>query len=128
MRTLSVRATTPLARLSVFAWGVRLEGRNRALARLMPPWEARYTDLAPIRPVGFSGPLFGSCIRFVVTGSLTNWALCGTSRVSAVLDSIEQAGGTVEREPLRVHRMDPARANPVNLSNRLPPNAGSGTR
>ncbi len=113
MRTLSVRATTPLARLSVFAWGIRIEGRNKALARLMPPWEARYSDLAPIRPVAFGGPYFGSCIRFMVKGSLTKWAICGTSRVSAVLDSIELAGGTVVREPLRVYRMDPAREYPT---------------
>jgi hypothetical protein len=109
MRTQWVRATTPLARLNIFPWGVRLEGRNRLLKLFMPSWEARFDELSPIRPVVFGKARRGSCIRFLVAGSKTEWALCGTGRVSAVLDAIEAAGGTVEGAPLRVHRMDPAR-------------------
>ncbi len=109
MRTQWVRATTPLARLSVFPWGVRLEARNRLLGLFMPIWEARFDELGPVRPVVFGKSRRGSCIRFLITGSGQEWAICGTTRVNAVLDTIEAAGGPVLRMPARVHRMDPAR-------------------
>lgn len=109
MRTQWVRATTPLARLSVFTWGVRLEGRNRLLGLFMPIWEARFDELGPVRPVVFGKLRRGSCIRFLIAGSRQEWAICGTARINAVLDAIEAAGGPVLRVPVRVHRMDPAR-------------------
>ncbi|MHB8264069.1 MAG: hypothetical protein ACYDGY_10065 [Acidimicrobiales bacterium] len=109
MRTQWVRATTPLARLSIFPWGIRLGGRNRVFGLLMFSWEARFDELAPVRPIVFGKFRRGGCIRFLIADDTNQWAICGTSRIIAVLDAIEVVGGPVRREPVRVHRMDPAR-------------------
>jgi len=109
MGTEAVNATTPLARLTVFPWGVRLTGRNRLLRAVIPVWEARFDELVSIRPAVAGKAHRGSCIRFIVAGSVTQFAICGTRRVTAALDAIEAAGGSVQREPVRVYRWDPAR-------------------
>ncbi len=107
MRTLRTRATWPLARLSVFRWGVRMEVAVPLVRRFAPAWEARFDELAPVQPVGFGRSRHGHCIRFLVADSKTEWAICGTQQISRALDEIERAGGLVARARVRVRRFEP---------------------
>jgi hypothetical protein len=66
--TAMVIATSPLARLELFDWGVRLSSSARLLRQLplhVATWEARYEELAVVRSVtvrGTSG-LAGSAVH-----------------------------------------------------------------
>ena len=105
MWTLQARATTPLAALLIFDWGVRLEGRNRLVRALITTWEARYEDPAPVRPVVFGRRGRGQCVRFTAKGTAV--ATCGTHQIERVLDAVDSAGGQTARAPVRVRRFEP---------------------
>lgn len=99
----------PVARLAVFPWGIRLEGRNRLVRAFVPTWEARFEELAPVRLVHFSSrpPSHLNQVRFAILRDHGRWLVFGTLRAAQVLDAIEAAGGPVERAPARVYRFDP---------------------
>lgn len=115
MSSVMVRATTPLARLYIYRWGIVLRGRNAILRNLVPEWTARFDDMDPVQPVVFGNRHRSRCLRFVIASrnrsrfQYNSWAICRPHNVNLVLDSIEYVGGRIERAPVRVARMDPLR-------------------
>jgi hypothetical protein len=92
----TVSAGRPLARLELFAWGIRLGASARLLQFLpvpIPTWEARYGELAVVRHVA-SHRTHG--LRFAVA-STPHAVVFWSSRCAEILDRLEAAGATVDR-------------------------------
>jgi hypothetical protein len=98
--TPTVSATTPLARLELFGWGVRLSSCARWLRYLplsVPTWEARYDELAVVRSVSRIGT---SGLRLAVAGS-ADAVVFWTSQWPDILDRLAVAGASVDRSPVQ---------------------------
>jgi hypothetical protein len=97
--TATMIATSPLARLELFDWGVRLSSSARLLRQLplhVATWEARYEELAVVRSVTVRGT---SGLRFAVADS-TDAVVFRSPDWPEILDRLEAAGATVDRVPV----------------------------
>jgi hypothetical protein len=97
----TVSVTTPLARLELFGWGVRLSASARWLRFFplsVPTWEARYDELAVVRRVTGIGT---GGLRLAVADS-ADAVVFWTSQWPEILDRLEAAGASVDRLPVRV--------------------------
>ena len=68
---------------------------------------ARFVDLTEVRATG-NIALFSTAIRFR-TNRASAFAVFWTFRRSEILDALEAAGLTVNREPARFHLLNPNR-------------------
>lgn len=95
--------TAPLARLEFFSWGIRLSGRVRRARWILPPWEARYEELATIRPVSIMLRTGG--IRLAVKDSadaVVFWSAVSTE----ILNRLAAHGVPTERQVTRLRAGD----------------------
>jgi len=100
--TRTVSATTPLARLELFGWGVRLSasaGWLRYLPLSVPTWEARYDELAVVRSV--TGIIGTSGLRLAVADS-ADAVVFWTSEWPEILDRLAASGASVDRSQVRL--------------------------
>jgi hypothetical protein len=98
-------ATWPLVRLDLYSDRIRLRPSTRLLRALVPPWEARFADITEVRAIG-SIDYFTTGIR-LRTHRPADFAVFWTFHRPEVLDAIEAAGLTVNREPTRFHYLNP---------------------
>lgn len=95
----------PLARVSVFSWGVRIEARWWPLRAVFGRWQVRYEDLAQVRLARFAETAPTRWVRLVRHDG-TAPALCGTRCPGALLEAIHAAGGPVVDGTERVDWID----------------------
>jgi hypothetical protein len=108
MRSPWFTASWPLARLSVFPWGVHMDGSASWLRTALPVWEARFDELTKIEP---GRGRLGSyvAVRFK-TRSAADWAIFWAPRnAGRVLDEIERLGVTVSRDVVTIYMTDGGR-------------------
>jgi hypothetical protein len=92
----TVTAGWPLARLELFAWGIRLGASARLVQFLpvpVPTWEARFSELDVIRHVVSHG---AHGLRFAVPAT-ADAVVFWSGRCAEILDHLEAAGATVDR-------------------------------
>lgn len=105
--TPALNTIAPLAKVSVFSWGVRIEARWWPLGLLMGSWQARYDELAEVRSARFGKSAETGWVRLSRKDG-TEPALCGTRQRDGLLEAIRAAGGPVAGEAVRVSWLDPA--------------------
>ena len=92
----------PLVRLEFFDWGVRLRGT--ILSRwVVPTWEAKYDELAPVRLVALPASRVALWIR-VRDGSSAIGFLSDNSRL--ILPSFQKRGVAVDGSLRQVRNVD----------------------
>lgn len=96
-------ATWPLVRLDLCASGLRLRPR-RVLRRVMPDWEAHYSELTSVRSSGRLPFLF-SGVRF--KAGTEEWAIFWTPKPRQVVAALASMGVCVDTNPIPRPFTDP---------------------
>lgn len=96
-------ASWPLVRLELCTSGLRLRPR-KVLQRIMPIWEASYSELTSVRASGRMPPVF-SGVRFRVGNEA--WAIFWTPRKRKVIEALAGVGVSVDETPIPRPFLDP---------------------
>jgi hypothetical protein len=101
-------ATWPLVRLDLFQSGLRLQGSNRWLHKIVPVWEAAYRDIIEVQAVG-KIKWFSTGIRIRAGTGDDDWVVFWTVNRPQVLAAFENLGVSVESTPVRFYHLNPTR-------------------
>jgi hypothetical protein len=96
--------TWPLVRMDLFASGLRLGPSKTPVRRIIPVWEARWSEVTDIRVSGRLPMLF-SGVRF--TAGREDWAIFWSPNRRPVIAALWSMGLQVTDEPIAHPFLDP---------------------